>query len=172
MYKLINELVTVELFELHVWDDISRLGHWAALGCNNFELDFFRNLHRPVPENTYTDEFVDAAIDAVLRTDWLPYVVGLSMSEALANLEARLADLPEEERIRESDWSDLVVCAIHDLRRMNSASLRGDKAPQPTVLERSFDEALKVLNVRYGAWPRENTLHADVEAFRRGEPVV
>jgi hypothetical protein len=103
MYKLINALVTVELFELHVWSDIGRRGHWAALGCNDFELDFFRNLHMPVPKNTYTDEFVDAAIDAVLRTDWLPYVVGRSMSEALASLEARLADMPEEERIRESD---------------------------------------------------------------------
>lgn len=172
MYNLINELVTVELFELHVWSDIGRRGHWAALGCNDFELDFFRNMHMPVLQNTYTDEFFDAAIEAVLRTDWLPYVVGRSMSEALASLEARLADIPEEERIRESDWSDLVVCAIHDLRRMNSASLRGDMAPQPTVLERPFTEALKVLNVRYGAWPRENTLHADVEAFRRVEPVV
>lgn len=172
MYNLINELVSVELFELHVWSDIGSRGHWAALGCNDFELDFFRNIHMPVRQITYADGFYDAAIEAVLGTEWLPYVVGRSMSEALASLEARLADMPEEERIRESDWSDLVVCAIHDLRRMNSASLRGDKAPQPTVLKRPFTEALKVLNLRYGAWPRDKTLHADVEAGRRAGPAV
>lgn len=163
MYDHINDLVTDQLFELHVWGDISSRGRWAALGVNDFELDFFRNIHFPVPEGTYADEFVDAAIEAVLKTDWLPYAVGRSMNEALANLETRLVDIPEEERIRESDWSDLVVCAIHDLKRMNANFLRGERNPQPTVLSRPYAEALLVINARYGAWPRDKTLHAEVK---------
>lgn len=170
MYGHINQLVTGERFELHVWGDIGTLDLWAGLGCQDFEIDFFRNIHLPVPQNTYADDFVDAAIEAVLATDWLPYVVGCSMNEALAKLESRLAGLPEDEIIRESDWSDLVVCAIHDLRRMNAASLKGESQPHPTVLKRPYNEALMVMNIRYGAWPREKTLFADVEAWRRGEP--
>lgn len=168
MYENINNLVTDELFELQVWVDICNRGLWAALGRDYFEIDFFRNIHCPVSKETYSDEFVDAAIEAVLATSWLPYVVGRTMNEALANLESRLADLPEDALIRESDWSDLVVCAIHDLRTMNQASLIGDSESNRTVLKRPFNEALMVMNSRYGVWPRDKTLHADVEAWSGG----
>lgn len=148
MFHFIDHLVSVQLFALQVWDNANGSGVWAALGTEDEEVDYFRNL------SVSSDDFSDVGIGLVLSTKWLPYVLGETMLDAMQKLEARLVGLPSDELIRESDWADLIICAISDLRKEHKVASAGDKQEVSVVLGRPFDEALQVLNDRYGPWPR------------------
>jgi len=92
MFHFINHLVTVQLFALQVWDNANGSGVWAALGTEDEEVDYFRNL------SASSDDFSDVGIGLVLSTKWLPYVLGETMLDAMQKLEARLLGLPSDER--------------------------------------------------------------------------
>lgn len=148
MFACINALVTNELFALQFWCDTRTRGVWAALGTEDEQVDYFRDL------SASSDDFSPVGIDFVLSTKWLPYALGETMLDAMQKLEARLLGLPSDELIRESDWADLIICAISDLRKEHKVASAGDKQEVSVVLGRPFDEALQILNDRYGPWPR------------------
>ena len=55
-------------------------------------------------------------MEYVFSAAWLPYVTGDSVADALSQLEARLATLPEDQLTRDSLWSSLTSQAIEALR--------------------------------------------------------
>lgn len=148
MFACINALVTNELFALQFWCDTRTRGVWAALGTEDEQVDYFRDL------SASSDDFSPVGIDFVLSTKWLPYALGETMLDAMQKLEARIAGLPFDERIRVSDWADLIICAISDLRHEHNVASGSVEHEVSVVLKKPFDEALQVLNERFGPWPR------------------
>ncbi len=70
-------------------------------------------------------------MDYVYSADWLPYVTGRTLGEAMQKLEECLASLPQEQLSRGSQWANLVSKAIHALTDATSGrSWYGDKKPE------------------------------------------
>lgn len=71
-------------------------------------------------------------------------MTGKTVTEALTNLEARLAEIPEDQLARYSDWAKLVSQAIDALEEASRQSKDyGDLQTQiPDALPVSFAEAL------------------------------
>jgi len=70
------------------------------------------------------------AMDYVFSADWLPYVTGRTLAEAMQRLEERLKLLPQDQLDRSSRWADLVSRAIEALSDATSGrSSHGEKKP-------------------------------------------
>lgn len=137
MFDRIDHLVTKERFALQAWDDRYSKGVWAALGTNEYQVDVVRDL------SDAGDLDMIPAMDFVFSADWLPYVTGLNLIEALSNLEARLAGLPSDQLNRQSSWAGLVSEAIDELRSANRASKNyGDLEGRLSELPKTFAEAV------------------------------
>ncbi|MBW6123156.1 hypothetical protein KZ843_09690 [Pseudomonas aeruginosa] len=137
MFQRIDHLITKEGFALQAWDDRYSKGVWAALGTNQYEVDVVRDL------SDAGDLDMDPAMDYVFSADWLPYVTGKNLADALIKLEARLAELPSEELNRASLWARLVSEAIDDLREGDrQAEGYGDLEGKLSPLPKTYSEAV------------------------------
>ncbi len=109
-FDRINRLVTKEGFSFHAWDDCYSKGVWAALGLWENQVDTVRDL------SSAGDLDMTPAMNYVFSADWLPYVTGRTLSEAMQKLEERLSRLPQDQLGRHSKWASLVNDAIVALR--------------------------------------------------------
>lgn len=138
MFDRIDQLVTKEGFALQAWDNRYSKGVWAALGTNEYQVDVVRDLADA------GDLDMIPAMDYVFSAEWLPHVTGKNLSEALSNLEARLAELPADQLNRNSVWARLISDGIDELRNANSESKDyGDIEGRLTTLPKTFTEAVK-----------------------------
>lgn len=108
-FDRIERLVAEEDFAFQAWDDRYGKGVWAALGRCDHEVDTVRDL------SSDGDLDMIPAMDYVFSADWLPYVTGDSLAEAMQALEQRLAQLPPGQLCRDSLWATLVSEAIDAL---------------------------------------------------------
>ncbi|MCG7374102.1 hypothetical protein EGJ52_24580 [Pseudomonas luteola] len=110
MFDRINNLVAKDGFTLLIWDDRYGKGVRAGLGIVHSDMD--------TVSSTSEDGDLDMtpAMEYVFSADWLPYVTGDSVADALSQLETRLAKLPEDQLTRDSLWSTLTSQAIETLR--------------------------------------------------------
>ncbi|PRC94740.1 hypothetical protein [Solimicrobium silvestre] len=134
----IDNLVTKHGFSFQAWDDRYSKGVWAALGTSENQVDTVREL------SSGGDNDMFYATDYVFSANWLPYVIGHTLGEAILALENRLAQLPSDQLNRESDWADLVRDAIESLRdATDGKSYYGDKLPDHLdALPKTFEAAL------------------------------
>lgn len=134
----LNGLVTKEGFYFQAWDDPYSKGIWAALGLFESQIDCVRDL------SSAGDLDMIPAMDYVFSADWLPYVTGQTLIEAMQKLEDRLAALPAVELSRNSRWASLVSEAIQALAdATHGRSYYGDKQPAPLAdLPATFGAAL------------------------------
>ncbi len=109
MFDRVNTLVAKGYFLL-IWDDSYSKGIWAGLGITQADVDTVSSLSEA------GDLDMIPAMEYVTSADWLPYVTGDSVADALSQLEARLATLPEDQLTRDSLWSSLTSQAIEALR--------------------------------------------------------
>jgi hypothetical protein len=109
MFDRVNTLVAKGFFLL-IWDDRYSKGVWAGLGIIQADVDTVSGLSEA------GDLDMIPAMEYVLSADWLPYVTGGSVADALSQLEARLTKLPEDQIARDSLWSSLTSQAIEALR--------------------------------------------------------
>jgi hypothetical protein len=124
-FDRIDRLVTEERFCFQAWDDRYGKGVWAALGSSEGQIDIVRNL------SSAGDLDMDPATNYVLSSNWLPYVTGRTLGEAMKTLEERLSSLPQDQLIRESQWTHLVYEAIDALSdATHNRSWYGDKSPE------------------------------------------
>lgn len=124
-FERIDRLVTKEDFSFQAWNDRYSKGVWAALGLWENQIDTVRDL------SSDGDLDMIPAMDYVFSADWLPYVTGRTLDEAMQKLEERLAGLPQEQLNRGSQWADLVSKAIDALNEATSGrSSYGDKKPE------------------------------------------
>lgn len=110
MFERVNKLVANDGFTLLIWDDRYSKGIWAGLGIVQSDVDTVSGLSEA------GDLDMIPAMEYVFSADWLPYVTGESVADALAKLETRLATLPEDQLGRDSQWSLLTNQAIEALR--------------------------------------------------------
>lgn len=110
MFDRINKLVAKGGFSLLIWDDRYSKGIWAGLGISQSDVDTVSSLSEA------GDLDMIPAMEYVFSAEWLPYVTGDSVADALSQLEARLATLPEDQIARDSLWSSLTSQAIEALR--------------------------------------------------------
>lgn len=123
-FERIDQLVTKEGFCFQAWDDRYSKGVWAALGLWETQVDTVREL------SSAGDLDMEPAMEYVFSADWLPYVTGRTLTEAMQNLEARLATVPQDQLCRGSQWADLVSKAMHALFDATSGrSWYGDETP-------------------------------------------
>ena len=108
-FHRISQLVTKEYFSFQAWDDRYSKGVWAALGVRENQIDTVRDL------SSAGDLDMIPAMEYVYSADWLPYVTGKTMMEAMENLEGRLASLPQDQLRLGSPWANLVSQAIDAL---------------------------------------------------------
>lgn len=137
-FERIDKLVTKTGFSLQCWDDRYSKGVWAALGTHESEVDCVRDL------SSAGDLDMIPAMDYIFSADWLPYVTGRTLVEAMQKLEDRLAGLPEGQLNRRSEWGDLVYEAIQRLAdATRGRSVYGDKRPDDLPdLPATFADAL------------------------------
>ncbi|WP_226034366.1 hypothetical protein [Aquitalea palustris] len=126
-FERIDRLVTNERFAFQAWNDNYGKGVWAAVGTFDLQIDVVREA------SSDGDLDMIPAMNYVFSADWLPYVTGRTLAEAMANLEARLASLPQDQLSKDSDWSRLVYDAIEKMREL--------KADQLGELPATFEEA-------------------------------
>jgi hypothetical protein len=125
-FDRIGKLVTEEGFFFQAWDDRYSKGVWAALGLWESQVDIVRDL------SSAGDLDMIPAMDYVFSTDWLPYVTGRTLCEAMQMLAERLALLPQDQLNRNSRWADLVSRAMEALSDATSGRSRyGEKQPEP-----------------------------------------
>lgn len=125
-YTRIDELVTKHDFFFQAWNDKYCKGVWAALGLSECHIDTVRDL------SDAGDLDMIPAMDYVFSADWLPYVTGRNLEEAMQALEARLASLPQDQLHRGSLWGDLVHGAIEALEESTRGrSYYFDNQPRP-----------------------------------------
>ncbi|MCA3058965.1 MAG: hypothetical protein ING60_03980 [Rhodocyclaceae bacterium] len=136
-FYLIDKLVTKGGFCFQAWDDRYSKGVWAALGTHETEVDCVRDL------SSAGDLDMIPAMEYVFTAEWLPYVVGSTLSEAMQNLEDRLASLPAEQLEPHSKWRELVYGAISQLAdTTRGRSFYGGKYPEKLPdLPATFEEA-------------------------------
>jgi len=108
-FERIDRLVTREDFSFQAWDDRYSKGVWAALGVWENQIDVVRDL------SSAGDLDMIPAMDYVFSAEWLPYVTGRNLAEAMQNLEERLASLPQEQLRRGSQWAGIVSRAVDAL---------------------------------------------------------
>lgn len=139
-FDRIDTLITKEGFSFQAWDDRYSKGVWAALGTHESEVDWVREL------SSSGDLDMIPAMDYVFSADWLPYVTGRTLAEAMQKLEDRLASLPPDQLSRRSKWSTLVYEAIQALAdATRGRSNYGDKSPEAlSDLPATFEAAVAV----------------------------
>lgn len=137
-FERIDRLVTKDDFCFQAWNDRYSKGVWAALGLWENQIDTVREL------SNEGDLDMIPAMDYVFSADWLPYVTGRTLADAMQNLEERLALLPPDQLGRNSKWASLVSDAIVALRDATEGrSWYGDKKPESLAdLPKTFDAAL------------------------------
>jgi hypothetical protein len=137
-FDRIDRLVTKDGFCFQSWDDRYSKGVWAALGLFEGQVDIVRGL------SSAGDLDMIPAMDYVLSAEWLPYVTGRTLTDAMQKLEDRLALLPQEQLNRLSQWSNLVCKAIEDLAESTRGqSWYGENKPEElTDLPATFDLAV------------------------------
>lgn len=124
-FERIDQLVTKQDFCFQAWDDRYGKGVWVALGTWENQIDTVRDL------SSDGDLDMIPAMDYVFSADWLPYVTGHSLADAMQKLEDRLALLPQDQLSRGSQWASLVRDAITALRDATlGRSWYGDKKPE------------------------------------------
>lgn len=140
-FEQIDRLVTKEDFSFQAWNDRYSKGVWAALGLWENQIDTVRDL------SSDGDLDMIPAMDYVFSAEWLPYVTGRTLGEAMQKLEERLASLPQEQLNRGSQWADLVSKAIEALAdSTRGRSWYGDKKPESLDdLPATFDLAVEWL---------------------------
>ena len=142
-FDRIDRFVTKEEFSFQAWNDRYSKGVWAALGLLESEVDIVREL------SSAGDLDMIPAMDYVFSADWLPYVTGRTLAEAMQKLEERLALLPQDQLNRNSQWADLVSKAIEALSdATRGRSWYGEKKPEtlddlPTAFELAAAQALQ-----------------------------
>jgi len=141
-FERIDHLVTKEGFCFQAWDDRYSKGVWVALGLHELQVDVVRDL------SSDGDLDMIPAMDYVFSANWLPYVTGRTLTEAMQSLEDRLASLPPGQLNRNSNWARLVSGAIDDLRESTCGrSNYGDKYPETLAnLPESFEAAVAAMN--------------------------
>ncbi|MBU2765834.1 hypothetical protein HAP94_06405 [Acidithiobacillus ferrivorans] len=107
-FNRIARLVTQEGFYFQAWDDRYSKGVWAALGLWD-QVDIVRDL------SNAGDLDMIPAMDYIFSADWLPYVTGQTMKEAMQKLEERLTLLPQDQISRNGQWTNLVSKAVEAL---------------------------------------------------------
>jgi hypothetical protein len=123
-FERIDRLVTKEDFSFQAWNDRYSKGVWVALGLWDNQIDTVRDL------SSDGDLDMIPAMNYVFSAEWLPYVTGRTLAEAIQKLEDRLAGLPQNQLRRESEWANLVSRAIEALTEAKSGkSWYGDKKP-------------------------------------------
>lgn len=142
-FDRINRLIDDEQFYFQAWSD--RFG-WvlAGLGTKEGEIDPLRDFS----QHGICD--ATCVTDHVLHGDWLPYVTGKTIYEAMEKLEAKLAALPQDQLQRGSQWAVMVEEAIGAL----TESIRGKShydhnKPEPNYLKHvpaTFELALEQRN--------------------------
>jgi hypothetical protein len=137
-FERIDKLVTHEGYSLQCWDDRYSKGVWAALGSWENQVDTVRNL------SSDGDLDMIPAMDYVFSADWLPYVTGRTLTDALQKLEERLASLPQTQLNRNGQWIKLVSDAIEALADNTlERSWYGKNPPDSLAdLPRTFDLAV------------------------------
>lgn len=137
-FERIDRLVTKEGFCFQAWDDRYSKGVWAALGLIENHVDCVRDL------SSDGDLDMIPAMDYVFSADWLPYVTGRTLIEAMQKLEDRLAALPAAELSRNGRWASLVGDAVQALAdATHGRSYYGDKQPEALAgLPATFGAAL------------------------------
>ncbi len=124
-FNRIDRLVKEEDFAFQAWNDRYGKGVWAALGLWESQADIVRDLSGD------GDLDMIPAMGYVFSADWLPYVTGRTLVEAMQKLEARLALLPQDQLNRNSQWADLVSKAMKALSDATSGrSWYGEKQPE------------------------------------------
>lgn len=125
-FKRIDELVTEEYFIFQAWGDRYGRGVWATLSLTESQADTVRELSDAGDLDTMP------AMDYVFSADWLPYVTGRNLEEAMQTLEVRLASLPRDQLHRGSLWAGLVHGAIEALEESTRGrSYYSDNQPTP-----------------------------------------
>lgn len=147
-FERIDRLVTKEGFYLQAWEDRYGKGVWAALGLLENQVDIVRDL------SSSGDLDVIPAMGYVESANWLPYVSGKTLMDALQHLEDRLASIPQDQLHRESQWSRLVFDAITALESAtrNRSNYRDEPERQQLPLEAlpaTFELALGQLSQAY-----------------------
>ncbi|MCG2841206.1 hypothetical protein L6Q21_09465 [Sandaracinobacter sp. RS1-74] len=125
-FDRIDRLVTEEGFAFQAWNDRYSKGVWAALGLWESQIDTVRDL------SGAGDLDMIPAMQYIFSADWLPYVTGRTLAEAMQQLEELLALLPQDQLKHGSQWANLVSTAIEALSEAtNGRSRYGDKEPEP-----------------------------------------
>jgi hypothetical protein len=138
MFDRIDALITKHGFQFQAWDDRYSKGVWAALGVFHASVDAVRDTSQA------GDCDMIPAMDYVFSADWMPCVTGRTLTEAMTNLETRLAALPAEQLSRDSDWSWAVSRALENLRdAWNTSSGYGDIEGTLQPLPANFSEYAK-----------------------------
>ena len=138
MFERIDNLVTKHGFSFQAWNDRYSKGVWAALGTWENQVDTVREL------SSAGDCDMIPAMDYVFSANWLPYVTGRTLHEAMATLEERLASLPSDQLDRSSDWTLMVSAAISHLRdQSGNANDYGSIQGKLQTLPEGFDEAIR-----------------------------
>ncbi|RST48260.1 hypothetical protein [Variovorax sp. DXTD-1] len=138
-FDRIDRLVAKEDFCFQAWSDRYSKGVWAALGLWENQIDTVRDL------SSGGDLDMFFATDYVFSAEWLPYVTGRTLAEAMQKLEERLASLPQDQLSRGSQWADLVSKAIDALSEATRGrSWYDDKKPESLDdLPATFDLAVE-----------------------------
>lgn len=138
MFNKIDLLITKHGFSFQAWDDNYGKGVWAALGTCENQVDTVRDL------SSAGDLDMIPATEFVFSTDWLPYVTGRTLHDAMIELEALLATLPSDQLARGSDWTSMVSSAISHLRDKNQETESyGGIGGKLGKLPKTFDEAVE-----------------------------
>ncbi len=137
-FERIDRLVTQEDFSFQEWNDRYSKGVWAALGLWENQVDIVRDL------SSDGDLDMIPAMDYVFSNDWLPYVTGRTLGEAMQKLEDRLTLLPPEQLNRNSQWASLVQEALQSLAdATRGRSYYGDRIPEHLAdLPATFEAAI------------------------------
>ena len=130
IFSRIDQLVTKEGFYFQAWDDRYSKGVWAALGLHEDQVDIVRDL------SSAGDLDMIPAMDYIFSANWLPYVTGRTLAEAMQKLEERLALLPQDQLNRRSQWANLVSKAIESL----SEATRGGRSWYGGCAPESLDD--------------------------------
>jgi hypothetical protein len=114
--SLINLLISKHDFCLRSWDNRYSKGIWVCIAPLSYQLEEVENATDAV------DFDMLPATDFLMPVDWLPFVTGTTLTDALNNLEARLRQLPKEEMTRSSKWCNAVHNAIEHLKDVSNLS--------------------------------------------------
>ncbi len=127
-FERIDRLVTTQDFFLQSWNDNYGSGVWAALGLHETQIDTVRDL------SSAGDLDMIPAMEYVRSADWLPYVTGRTLVDAMQQLEDRLARLPQDQLVRGSQWADLVYQSVHALYTATNGKSWYDDIKKPDML--------------------------------------